>query len=106
MSKVGLGGRESPMSVTSSSFYDKNTDASTLLPIIQAQRERYKKRNEELEDQQSQQMQQITLLQNETRDLQTDNVKLYEKIKYLQGYQVVLQVTLLKRKQSFKAHIH
>merc|ERR1719221_1878487 len=47
--KVSLGGRDSPASITSSTFYDKNTDANTLLPIIQAQRERYKKRNEELE---------------------------------------------------------
>lgn len=58
-----------------------------MLPIIQAQRERYKKRNEELEDQQSEQMQQLNLLQSEIKDLQTDNVKLYEKIRYLQGYQ-------------------
>ena len=49
---------------------------------------RYKKRNEELEDQQSEQMQQLNLLQSEIKDLQTDNVKLYEKIRYLQGYQV------------------
>ena len=41
-SKVGLGGRESPaMSITSTStFFEKNADATTLLPIIQAQRER------------------------------------------------------------------
>ena len=56
--------------------------------LILAQRERYKKRNEELEDQQSKQMQQITLMQSEIGDLQTDNVKLYEKIRYIQGYQV------------------
>jgi len=76
------------MSITSTStFFEKNADATTLLPIIQAQRERYKKRNEELEDQQSEQMQQLNLLQSEIKDLQTDNVKLYEKIRYLQGYQ-------------------
>lgn len=40
------GGRESPMTSISSSFTDKAHD---LLPIIQAQRERYRKRNEELE---------------------------------------------------------
>ena len=41
-SKVGPGGRESPaMSITSTStFFEKNADATTLLPIIQAQRER------------------------------------------------------------------
>ena len=34
------------------------------------------------------QTQQMSLLQTEIKDLQADNVKLYEKIKYLQGYQV------------------
>ena len=33
--KVHIGGRDSPASITSSTFYDKNTDANTLLPIIQ-----------------------------------------------------------------------
>ena len=81
-------GRESPTSI-SSSFYDKTeSSASSLLPIIQAQRERYKKRNEELEDQQGKQQQQMALLQTEVKGLQADNVKLYEKIRFLQGYQV------------------
>lgn len=83
---LGKTGRESPQSITSS-FYEKNGDASSLLPIIQAQRERYKRRNEELEEQQSRHMQQMALLQSEVKDLQADNVKLYEKIRYLQGYQ-------------------
>merc|ERR1712050_56322 len=64
-----------------------NANDSSLLPIIQAQRERYKKRNEELEEQGAKQQQQMTLLQAEVKDLQADNVKLYEKIRYLQGYQ-------------------
>lgn len=73
----------------SSSFMEKNNagDASSLLPIIQAQRERFKRRNEELEDQQSKQIQHISLMQTEIKDLQADNVKLYEKIRFLQGYQ-------------------
>jgi len=79
-------GRDSPLSVNSS-FYGNQNDANSLLPIIQAQRERYKKRNEELEDQQSKQMQQMAILQTEIKDLQADNVKLYEKIRFLQGYQ-------------------
>ena len=32
------------------------------------------------------QQQQVQLLQNETDKLRSDNVKLYEKIKFLQGY--------------------
>ena len=91
MAKISSG-RDTPLSLTSS-FTEKtgvpgSGDASSVLPIIQAQRERYKRRNEELEEQQSKQMQQISLMQTEIKDLQTDNVKLYEKIRFLQGYQV------------------
>ena len=84
-------GRDSPLSMTSSSILEKGGvggDSSSLLPIIQAQRERYKKRNDELEVQHSNQLQQISVLQCEVKDLQADNVKLYEKIRFLQGYQV------------------
>ena len=88
-------GRDSPLSVNSS-FYGNQNDANSLLPIIQAQRERYKKRNEELEDQQSKQMQQMAILQTEIKDLQADNVKLYEKIRFLQGYQVNIYNTIKK----------
>lgn len=82
------GGRESPMSMTSSFFDKSQGDSSSLMPIIQAQKERYKKRTEELEEQQSMHLQQLSILQTEVKDLQADNVKLYEKIRYLQGYQV------------------
>ena len=91
-------GRDSPLSVNSS-FYGNQNDANSLLPIIQAQRERYKKRNEELEDQQSKQMQQMAILQTEIKDLQADNVKLYEKIRFLQGYQVNIYNTIKKNFQ-------
>lgn len=66
---------------------DGEYDSSVaLLPIVQAQRERYRQRNEELEESFSKQSQQLVLLQNQVQDLQSDNVKLYEKIRYLQGY--------------------
>ncbi len=61
---------------------------AALLPIVQAQRERFKRRNEELEEDSSRMSQQIELLQGEVRDLRGDNVKLYEKIRFLQGFQV------------------
>ncbi len=60
---------------------------AALLPIVQAQRERFKQRNEELEEEASRQTQQVQLLQAEVRELRGDNVKLYEKIRFLQGYQ-------------------
>ena len=62
------------------------TAASSLLPIVQSQRERYRVRAQELEAQNLVLKQQVTLLQNETDKLRSDNVKLYEKIRFLQSY--------------------
>ena len=61
-------------------------DTSALLPIVHAQRERFRQRNEELEDAQARHLQQISVLQGETEGLKADNVKLYEKIRFLQGF--------------------
>ena len=58
----------------------------SLLPIVQSQRERYRVRAQELETQTVAQQQQVQLLQNEMDKLRSDNVKLYEKIKFLQSY--------------------
>ena len=65
------------------------------LSFNQAQRERFRKRNEELEDEQSRLSSQLVSLQSEVSDLQADNVKLYEKIKFLQGFQVACKFALL-----------
>ncbi|XP_052824317.1 protein CASP [Octopus bimaculoides] len=62
------------------------TAASSLLPIVQSQRERYRLRAQDLETQNLVLKQQVTLLQNETDKLRSDNVKLYEKIRFLQSY--------------------
>ncbi|XP_053376452.1 uncharacterized protein LOC128547513 [Mercenaria mercenaria] len=59
--------------------------ADSLLPIVQSQRERYRVRAQELEAQTIGQQQQITMLQNEIDKLRSDNVKLYEKVRYLQS---------------------
>lgn len=60
--------------------------ADSILPIIQSQRERFRLRAQELETVTLAQQQQIQILQNEMDKLRSDNVKLYEKIKFLQGY--------------------
>jgi len=60
--------------------------ADSLLPIVQSQRERYRMRAQELEAQSLSQQQQVTMLQNEMDKLRSDNVKLYEKIRFLQSY--------------------
>ncbi|XP_013416522.1 protein CASP isoform X8 [Lingula anatina] len=60
--------------------------ADSLLPIIQSQRERFRLRAQELEAENLSQQKQIQLVQNEMDKLRSDNVKLYEKIKFLQSY--------------------
>lgn len=72
---------------------DASTPAATtssaehsILPIVTSQRDRFRQRNSELEEQLRQQSEQISNLRNETRTLQQDNVKLYEKMKYMQSY--------------------
>lgn len=62
------------------------TAADSILPIIQSQRERFRLRAQELETVTLSQQQQVQILQNEMDKLRSDNVKLYEKIKFLQGY--------------------
>jgi len=60
-------------------------DNSALLPIVEAQRERLRLRNEELETANLEQGSQIRTLGSQVQDLQADNVKLFEKIRFLQS---------------------
>jgi len=60
--------------------------SSNMLPIVQAQRERYRQRNQELEEEKSNLQQQMSVVQSEAKQLSADNVKLYEKIRFLQGF--------------------
>jgi len=60
-------------------------EAAALLPIVQAQRERLRLRNEELETVGLEQQQQLSVLSRQVGDLQADNLKLYEKIRFLQA---------------------
>lgn len=73
--------------------------AESLLPIISSQRERFHQRVQELEDHSLRQQQQLHHLQSEMDRLQTDNVKLYEKIRFLQSYptsgQVIYYIVVL-----------
>ncbi|XP_020629858.1 protein CASP-like [Orbicella faveolata] len=64
----------------------ENVAMESILPIVASQRERFKIRNMELEAQLRHNQQQISVLQNEVDTLRSDNVKLYEKIKFLQSY--------------------
>nr|XP_054775648.1 protein CASP-like [Lytechinus pictus] len=64
----------------------KGGAAESLLPIVSSQRERFRLRNQELEVESRQHQQQNIVLQNEVDKLRQDNVKLYEKIRFLQSY--------------------
>ena len=59
--------------------------SATLLPIVEAQRERLRLRNDELETASLTQQHQIATLSSQVESLQQDNVKLYEKIRFLQS---------------------
>uniref|UniRef100_UPI003B63F70D protein CASP-like isoform X6 n=1 Tax=Chiloscyllium punctatum TaxID=137246 RepID=UPI003B63F70D len=58
----------------------------SLLSIISSQRERFRARNQELESDNRMMQQTLHALQNELDNLRADNIKLYEKIKFLQSY--------------------
>lgn len=59
---------------------------SSILPIITSQRDRFRQRNSELEEELRKQFDIITSTRNEMKSLQSDNLKLYEKVRYLQSY--------------------
>ncbi|EGU12038.1 hypothetical protein RTG_01920 [Rhodotorula toruloides ATCC 204091] len=59
---------------------------TSILPIITSQRDRFRQRNGELEEELRRQFNTITELRGEIKTLQTDNLKLYEKVRYLQSY--------------------
>ncbi|XP_014842399.1 PREDICTED: protein CASP isoform X5 [Poecilia mexicana] len=58
----------------------------SLLSIISSQRERFRSRNQELEAESRSMQQTMQALQGELDSLRADNIKLYEKIKFLQSY--------------------
>lgn len=64
---------------------DSSTDSS-ILPIIASQRDRFRSRNLELESENRHHQHSISGLKAEIDTLRADNVKLFEKIKFLQGY--------------------
>ncbi|KAL2827480.1 golgi membrane protein [Aspergillus pseudoustus] len=59
---------------------------SGLLPMIQAQRDRFKKKNGELEEELSKTYSTVKALRQEVASLQKDNLSLYEKTRYVSTY--------------------
>jgi len=59
---------------------------SGILPMIQAQRDRFKKKNSELEEELSKMYDTVKSLRQEIASLQRDNLSLYEKTRYVSAY--------------------
>ncbi|KAE9983454.1 hypothetical protein EG328_009946 [Venturia inaequalis] len=59
---------------------------SGILPMITAQRDRFKKKNSELETELQKEHQTVSSLRNEIASLQKDNLNLYEKTRYISTY--------------------
>ncbi|KAF3933574.1 hypothetical protein ABW19_dt0204628 [Dactylella cylindrospora] len=57
-----------------------------ILPMLTAQRDRYKARNTQLEDELSRAQDTVTSLRQEIASLQKDNLQLYEKTRYVSSY--------------------
>lgn len=59
---------------------------SGILPMVTAQRDRFKKRNSELEAELQKAYQNVSALRSEVSALQKDNLDLYEKTRYVSSY--------------------
>ena len=97
----GRRGRTSPTSSIISGFDPQSNSRNTLdairageavgggsgiLPMIQAQRDRFKQKNIQLEEDLSKQYSTVSSLRQEIASLQKDNLNLYEKSRYVSTY--------------------
>jgi len=88
----GGGGRTSPTSSIISGFNPRDGGGepvgggSGILPMITAQRDRFKKRNAQLEQELSESHRTVSQLRQEVAALQKDNLNLYEKTRYVSTY--------------------
>ncbi|KAI2643311.1 CASP C terminal-domain-containing protein [Xylaria nigripes] len=86
------GGRTSPTSSIISGFDSRTLGGepmgggSGILPMITAQRDRFKERNSQLETELSQSHRTVSQLRQEIAALQKDNLQLYEKTRYVSTY--------------------
>nr|KAJ3421348.1 hypothetical protein HK105_003787 [Polyrhizophydium stewartii] len=84
-SAIGAGSSAEPSAVHEARPLVTSTDAS-IVPILTSQRDRYKRRFEELEQTTREQNQTLSDLRYEIANLKSDNVKLYEKLRYAETY--------------------
>ena len=98
---AGRRGRASPTSSIISGFDPQSNSQNTLeairagepvgggsgiLPMVQAQRDRFKQKNSQLEEELSKQYSTVSTLRQEIASLQKDNLNLYEKTRYVSTY--------------------
>ncbi|EFC49072.1 predicted protein [Naegleria gruberi] len=65
---------------------EESTDAQSLISILTEQRNRFRDKNNVMEEQYAQLKQQMEQVENEVGKLRKENLKLYEKTKYLQSF--------------------
>lgn len=84
------GGRVSPTSSIISGLNPRDGESSggssAILPMVTAQRDRFKKLNTQLSQELSETHKTVTSLRSEIASLQKDNLNLYEKTRYLNSY--------------------
>ncbi|KAL5528564.1 hypothetical protein ACEPAF_7700 [Sanghuangporus sanghuang] len=88
LADLDLGGTKSTQDTSERSTpipFASSADTS-ILPIVTSQRDRFRQRNAELEEELRKQFQTLSELRSEVKTLQTDNLKLYEKVRYMQSY--------------------
>ncbi|KAK0225921.1 CASP C terminal-domain-containing protein [Armillaria fumosa] len=79
-------GRKADSSTRTTPIPFTSSADTSILPIVTSQRDRFRQRNAELEEELRRQFQIISDLRSEVKNLQADNLKLYEKVRYMQSY--------------------
>jgi homeobox protein cut-like len=79
-------GSNSPRGIDSLRGGEPVGGGSGILPMVTAQRDRFKKKISELEIELQKQYQQVSSLRSEVASLQKDNLNLYEKTRYVSTY--------------------
>ncbi|EPT04993.1 hypothetical protein FOMPIDRAFT_1156498 [Fomitopsis schrenkii] len=82
---IELGKKTDTLARTTPIPFASSADTS-ILPIVTSQRDRFRQRNAELEEELRKQFNIISELRTEVKSLQADNLKLYEKVRYMQSY--------------------
>ncbi|KII92832.1 hypothetical protein PLICRDRAFT_172872 [Plicaturopsis crispa FD-325 SS-3] len=86
LASLDLGRKASDASIRATPVQFTPSADTSILPIVTSQRDRFRQRNSELEEELRKQYQIISELRTEIKSLQSDNLKLYEKVRYMQSY--------------------